>query len=102
MKLDGGLNQSWSSGADYSAKVGVVDFSVNRGRAVKLGVVEHVERLNANVEGFGFCDGNRLAELQVEVLDAWAVERAARGVAQLAQRLRREEVDIEFGLAIAR
>jgi hypothetical protein len=48
MEFDRELQQPRRCCTDNSAEIGIVDFAVHRGRAVKLRVIEYIERFHPN------------------------------------------------------
>src|SRR5580658_7728570 len=75
------LQQSRSGGAHHLAKRAAADVSIHRAWAVKLRVVEGVETLQAQLEGFRFGELPVLLHRQIVIVDSRPGEQAAAAVA---------------------
>jgi len=69
---------------------------------MELSVIEDMERFHADVQRLGFRKTDRLAQLQVEVLDAGTLKEAAGRVAKLSQRFRNQNAGVKYRLAVAK
>ncbi len=96
------LHQSGRRCADYGAEIRIVDFAVDRGRSVKLRMIENVEIFEPDIERLGLGETHRLADLDVEVLDPRPVEKPPRRIAELTQRFGSEPRGVKGRPAISR
>jgi len=69
--------------------------AVHGARAVELGMVEHVERLEAHLQRLGTTERHVLDQRHVEILDAGTVKEPARRIAKLAERRQAEARRVE-------
>src|SRR5580692_9722475 len=95
------LNQAGRGGADNLAEGRTADVAVNRLRPEELGVVENVERFDAELERLRFGQSQVLEQRHIEVLHAGTVEIAARGVARRTERVIAEQRRIEIGPGVS-
>ena len=103
MKFHRRLNQTGRRRADDPPEVGIVDYSAHSLRAIKLRVIEYIERLDANVQRLGFPqESHALADLHIEILYTRALKNAPRRIAELPQRFRSESVRIECVRVVTR
>src|SRR5580704_2281881 len=96
------LNQTRSRRAEDLSEIRVVHFAVDRRRPVELGMVKHVERFEAKVEGFRFGQSQGFGKCHVEILDSRAVEKSPGHIPQLPKGLGAEGRGVERGAAISR
>ena len=95
LKLQGDLGDAaWLRLQDL-AEGGAVAVAVDRVRAVKLRVVEGVEGLEAEFQGGGFREPGEFAGGHIVIVDAGAVEEAARRVAKGAPGVGAKELTVE-------
>ena len=90
-ELQRSLQDSRSRGADDISKSRTADIAVDRGGAIELRVVENVECLHAEEQGFRFCERQPLGDSHVEVVRPRAIEESPLGSARSAKRIHAED-----------
>src|SRR5271165_2276132 len=93
-KFEGDLSDSSSLGASHESKQSpILDVAI---RIVELGVVEHIEELEPELEKFRFRQMEVLQQRRVEVVESRPIEEAPPGAAQLPEGLKAEQRCVEI------
>src|SRR5580658_3116371 len=95
------LHQTRRRGADDLAKGRTGDISVDGLRSEELGVIEDIECLDSELQGFGFGQTQILQQRHVVVVHSGSIKESPRGSAKRSEGIFAEERGVEIGLPIA-
>src|SRR5580692_7287507 len=94
-QLQGKLQHPWRSRIHHLPKRASIDVPIHRRWTIKLGMIEDVERLHAELQCLGFRQRQVFQKSHIVVVQARPGEESSRSISRRTQRLQTEQVRIE-------